>query len=111
MSPPDASLTERSRSHHPHQPDAELEHDCRSDRSIHRLSILSEEGKEAVIAILTAGQFVGEGMLRARIHSIVVGARSARFFCLFALTVLKKVDSDLVAVDPSQFAATKGETR
>jgi hypothetical protein len=31
-------------------------------------------------------------------------------FCLFALTVLEEIDSDLIAIDPSQFAATKGET-
>jgi hypothetical protein len=91
MSSPDASLTERSRSHHPHQSDAELEHDCKSDRSIHRLSILSEEGKGAVIAVLTAGQFVGDGMMRARIHSVVAGARSARFLVFLPLLFSRKL--------------------
>jgi hypothetical protein len=91
MSSPNASITGRSRSHPPPQPDAELEHNCNSDQSIHRLSILSEEGKEAVIAILTAGQFVGEGILRATIHSIVVGARSVRFFVFLPLLFSRKL--------------------
>jgi CRP/FNR family cyclic AMP-dependent transcriptional regulator len=45
-----------------------------------KLSILSEEGKEAVIAILTAGQFVGEGCLNG--HRVYVATTTALEDCL-----------------------------
>jgi len=44
-----------------------------------QLSILSEEGKEAVIAILTAGQFVGEGCLNG--HRVYVATTTALEDC------------------------------
>jgi CRP/FNR family cyclic AMP-dependent transcriptional regulator len=45
-----------------------------------KLSILSEEGKEAVIAILTTGQFVGEGCLNG--HRVYVATTTALEDCL-----------------------------
>jgi CRP/FNR family cyclic AMP-dependent transcriptional regulator len=45
-----------------------------------KLSILSEEGKEAVIAILTTGQFVGEGCLNG--HRAYVATTTALEDCL-----------------------------
>jgi CRP/FNR family cyclic AMP-dependent transcriptional regulator len=45
-----------------------------------KLSILSEEGREAVIAILTTGQFVGEGCLNG--HRVYVATTTALEKCL-----------------------------
>jgi CRP/FNR family transcriptional regulator, cyclic AMP receptor protein len=45
-----------------------------------KLSILSEHGKEAVIAILTAGQFLGEGCLNG--HHLRVSTTTATEDCL-----------------------------
>ncbi len=45
-----------------------------------KLSILSEEGKEAVIAILTSGQFLGEGCLNG--HRVYVATTTALEDCL-----------------------------
>src|SRR3984957_7340533 len=45
-----------------------------------KLSILSEEGKEAVMAILTAGHFVGEGCLNG--HRAYVATTTALEDCL-----------------------------
>jgi len=45
-----------------------------------KLSILSEAGKEAVIAILSAGQFLGEGCLNG--HQVYVSTTTALEDCL-----------------------------
>jgi CRP/FNR family transcriptional regulator, cyclic AMP receptor protein len=70
-----------------------------------KLSILSEEGKEAVIAILTAGQFLGEGCLNG--HHIQVSTTTAIEDCLIT-SITKAAMLSLLHEEPrfSEFFMT-----